>query len=243
MTLTLFHVIKDVLVRCSLPIANYIGQAYDGAAKMSGVHNGLQALMKEKTNHCIRVHCFAHSFNLCVQEVARKCELLRNCIEFISQLVQLIKFSPKRLNLFESTRKEITFASDGESQLSCPALSTLCPTRWTVRHSAIGSIIKNYQALMTALKVVEQGHDDHAAKAQDLLTKIDSFDVFFSLKLAYRIFSAAEQFSINFQAKDTTVSEGIKRCSSSEIAIHINEERRIVFYFLPGYSDILKWFD
>ena len=207
---TLFHVIKDVLLRCSLPIANCIGQAYDGAANTSGVHNGVQTLIKKETNHCLYVHCFAHSLNLCVQEVAKKCALIRNCMEFISQLVKLIKLSPKRLNLFEATRKEITFASDDESQLSYPALRTLCPTRWTVRHSAIDSIIKNYHILMTALEVVEQDHDDHAAKAEGLLTKMESFEVFFSLKLAYRIFSAAEQFSINLQAKDTTFSERIE---------------------------------
>ena len=166
--LTLFHVIKDVLLRCSLPIANCIGQVYDGAANMSGVHNSIQALMKKETNHCLYVHCFAHSLNLCVQEVAKKCALIRNCMEFISQLVKLIKLSPKRLNLFETTCKEITFASDDESQLSYPALRTLCPTRWTVLHSAIDSIIKNYQILMMALEVVEQGHNDHAAKAEGL---------------------------------------------------------------------------
>ena len=127
LALTLFHVIKDVLVRCSLPIAKCIGQAYDGAANMSGVHNGLQALMKKETNHCLYVHCFAHSLSLCVQEVAKKCELLRNGMEFISELVKLIKLSPKRLNLFETTRKEITFASECESQLSYPALRMRMP--------------------------------------------------------------------------------------------------------------------
>ena len=129
-------------------------------------------------------------------------------MEFISELVKLIKLSPKRLSFFETTRKEITFASD-ESQLSYPALRILCPTRWTVWHSAINSIIENYQALKSTLEVVEQGHDDHAAKAEGLLIKMETFELFFSLKLAYRIFSAAEQLSINLQAKDTTVSEGI----------------------------------
>ena len=36
---------------------------------------------------------------------------------------------------------------------------------------------------------------------------MESFETFFSLKLAYRVFSAAEQFSINLRAKYTTVSE------------------------------------
>ncbi len=34
--------------------------------------------------------------------IVRKSELLSNCIEFILQLVQLIKFSPKRLSLFQN---------------------------------------------------------------------------------------------------------------------------------------------
>ena len=42
------------------------------------------------------------------------------------------------------------------------------------------------------------------------MTQIETFDTFFSLKLAYLIFAAAEQFSINLQARDTTVTEGIK---------------------------------
>ena len=46
--LTLLGIIKDVLVRCSLPITDYVGQAYDGASNMSGVRNGVQALMKRQ---------------------------------------------------------------------------------------------------------------------------------------------------------------------------------------------------
>lgn len=100
--LTLFSVIKDVLLRCSLPLSNCIGQAYDGASCMSGVRNGVQALVRKEISHCLYVHCFAHSLNLCIQDVTKKCNLVRNTMDFIYQLVQLIKFSPKRLSLFDS---------------------------------------------------------------------------------------------------------------------------------------------
>ena len=43
---TFFSVIKDVLIRCSLPIVMCRGQAYDGAGNMSGIRNGVQALVK-----------------------------------------------------------------------------------------------------------------------------------------------------------------------------------------------------
>lgn len=206
--LTLFKVIKDVLIRCSLSISSCVGQAYDGAANMSGARNGVQALMKRECESCLYVHCFAHSLNLCVQEVTRKCDLLQNCMDFIYHLVQLIKFSPKRLNLFESVRKEIVLL-DSEESLT-PSLRPLCPTRWTVRHSAIDSILKNYHALMTTLQSIQLGHDEYAAKGRGLLAQMESFDTFFSLKLAYLIFSAVEQFSVNLQAKDTTIAEGVR---------------------------------
>ena len=97
---TLFSTIKDMLIRCSLPLSNCIGQSYDEAANMSGVRNGVQALLKKESDgHCMYVHCFAHSLNLCIKDVTQKCELLRNCMDYIFQLVQLTRFSPKRLFL------------------------------------------------------------------------------------------------------------------------------------------------
>ena len=208
-SVTLFSTIKDMLIRCFLPLSNCIVQSYDGAANMSGVRNGVLALLKkEADDHCLFVHCFAHSLHLCIKDVTQKCELLRNCMVVIFQPLQLIRFSPKRLNIFESVCKDIS-VSEGESGLS-PSLRPLCPTRWTVHHSTIASFLKNYKMLISTLEIARQGHDVYAAKGSGLLTKMESFETFFSLKLAYRVFSAAEQFSINLQAKDTTVSEGTR---------------------------------
>ena len=75
---TIFSVINDVLVRCSLSFSKCVGQAYDGASNMSGVRNGVQALVKKETGNCLYVHCFAHSLNLSVQEVTKKCDMLHN---------------------------------------------------------------------------------------------------------------------------------------------------------------------
>ena len=100
-SVTLFSTIKDMMIRCFLPLSNCIGPSYDGAANMSGVRNVVQALLKKKADgHCLHVHCFPHSLNLCIKDVTQKCELLRNCMDFIFQLVRLIRFLPKRLNLF-----------------------------------------------------------------------------------------------------------------------------------------------
>ena len=103
--------------------------------------------------------------------------------------------SPKRLTLFESLRREVTI-NMGELT---PRLRMLCPTRWTVRHSSIGSILKNYSIIQSALDEISKGHDDYAAKASGMVSKMDNFD----------IFSAAEQVSINIQVKDITIQEAV----------------------------------
>ena len=43
---TIFSVIKNLLIRCSLSINQCRGQAFDGASNMSGIRSGVQALIK-----------------------------------------------------------------------------------------------------------------------------------------------------------------------------------------------------
>ena len=43
---TIYSVIKDLLIRYSLPLSQCQGQAFDGASNMSGVRNGVQSLIK-----------------------------------------------------------------------------------------------------------------------------------------------------------------------------------------------------
>lgn len=102
------------------------------------------------------------------------CKLLRNTLDFIHDLVQLIKFSPKRLTLFENIKSDVTL-NTGQN---LPSLRNLCPTRWTVRHSAISSVLKNYKTLLTALDEIQEGHDEYAAKASGLLNRMEEFDTF-----------------------------------------------------------------
>jgi hypothetical protein len=122
-------------------------------------------------------------------------------MEFAYELIQLIQFSPKRLTLFNSIRSQA--ALDGG--VSTPSLRSLCPTRWTVRHSSLNSILLNYTTIIETLDEVRKGKDEYAAKANGLLMRMETFEILFGLKLAHLLFSASEQFSTNLQAKDTSI--------------------------------------
>ena len=227
---TIFSSIKDILIRCALPIAQCRGQAFDGASSMSGANNGVQALLKRENSKAFYVHCLAHNLNLCLKDVTNSCVLIRNVMDFIYSLVQLIRFSPKRLSLFDSIKKDITI-NTGETT---PSLRVVCPTRWTVRHSSINSILCNYKVLITALEEIQLGHDEYAAKASGLLTQMRSFEIYFALKLAYLVFSLAEQLSINLQSVDLTVQEALNgaRLLRSHLESLRSEEHFDHFYEL-----------
>ena len=93
---------------------------------------------------------------------------------------------------------------------STPLLRSICPTRWTVKNGSSDSVLKNYSNLITTLEEVQKGSDEYASKGSGLLSQMETFEIFFGLKLAYLIFSPSEQFSTNLQAKNTTVQEAMR---------------------------------
>ena len=125
---TLHAVVKDLLLRCNLPLLLCRGQAYDGASAMQGKRKGHATLIKNEVPAALPVHCLGHSLNLCLQDVARQVELLRDAMDVVREIVGLINFSPKCTHLFN----EKLLQSDGPR---C-GIKPLCPTRSTVRTEA-----------------------------------------------------------------------------------------------------------
>jgi len=48
----------------------------------------------------IPIHCCAHSLNLCLQDAGRKLVNLRDALETVKEINNLIIYSPKRSHLF-----------------------------------------------------------------------------------------------------------------------------------------------
>ena len=97
---TLFKVLKDLLIRCNLPLALCRRQAYDGAANMQGRKSGVDARVLEEEPAALPVHCLAHNLNLCLQDAAKQIVSLRDAIELCRDVYKLIELSPKRSFLF-----------------------------------------------------------------------------------------------------------------------------------------------
>ena len=121
--------INDILIRCELPMTSCRGQAYDGASNMSGIRHRVEAL--GKVRKALYVHYLVHSLNLCLQDITRKCTIIRDTLQTIKELVQLIKFSSKRFSLFETLKKDLV-VSGGEAVTS--NLRTLCLMSMQLNH-------------------------------------------------------------------------------------------------------------
>ena len=185
---TLTAVIKDVLIHCILPLDLCRDQAYDGAANMMGHLSGVAK--QDEQPAAIKVHCLAHSLNLCLQDTAEKCQLIRTALDNTMELCKLIRYSPKRTLLLQECKQELSIGGTG--------LRPLCPTRWTVRTGAINAVLKNYPTLLQALQTTaDTCYNDYGRRANSIFTQLHKFDTYFGLKLSHLIFSGTEQTSIN----------------------------------------------
>ncbi len=159
---TLSSTLKDVLIRCGLPLSNCRGQTYDGASNMSGHLSGVATRLMQEEPRAFYVHCVAHCLNLCLQDCAHKCPCIRDALALASDLASLIRASPKWLALFRYLKEQLSPGS--------PGLKPLCPTRWTVRTGALDSILKNYSVISEELEQIgEESHSESSRKALGLL--------------------------------------------------------------------------
>lgn len=107
---------------------------------MRGKFKGLQKLLLDIQPQAHYVHCTAHSLNLAVQDSLSCLSCMRDVMALAKDLINTVKESNKRINLFRNIRLE-----SGNDQAN---LRPLCPTRWTMRASSIQRILKNYEDLL-----------------------------------------------------------------------------------------------
>ena len=125
---------------------------------MSGHLQGVATRIKSEEPAALFVHCLAHRLNLCLQDSARICVLVRDTLVLVMEVVKLIQYSPNRSNLFDSLKLQTSPHTSG--------LRPLCPSMWTVRSSATAAILDNYGPLSaTPEEVSESGYDKYAVKA------------------------------------------------------------------------------
>lgn len=206
---TIVKVIQDSLLRFQLPLRDCRGQCYDGASVMAGNTNGVSARMSAVEPRAVFIHCFAHSLNLSLQESSRSLPLYRDMIDYVKDIVNLIRASPKRTGILMAIQQEDEVTSG--VMISRKQLRPLCPTRWTTRHESIQSLLDNYACVMeTLIEITDIDKSDAGTKAHGFATVMQTFGFYFSLKTASSVFGRAETLSKLLQSKKITVTAALK---------------------------------
>ncbi|XP_043262464.1 uncharacterized protein LOC122403172 [Colletes gigas] len=152
------------------------GQAYDGAAVMSGREGGLQAKMKEYVGdetfvpyiHCINhqnLQYFAHSHRRWDELLEASKNPSRNSNSFGIQLLKDLK-----KEIFESdadTEDGLSYDEAHKSRERVLHIKGLSTTRWAARIKAMEAFIQNFECIVDCL---EKEISRDAATGDDIMT-------------------------------------------------------------------------
>ena len=196
------HTIQDILLRLSLQLENCRGQCYDGASAMAGCRTGVATTLLHKEPRALYTHCYGHALNLAVQDSVKANSVLRDTLDTVQEMTKLIKKSPKREAIFHKVKDDIACES--------PGIRLLCPTRWTVRAAALGSISENYMLLRDTwcLAIKESRDSEMRARIGGVSKQMESFDFFFGIELGRMVLNMADNLSASLQGSTVSASEG-----------------------------------
>ena len=205
------------------------GQSNDGAANMAKSIKGVAKCIQNEQPLALFLHCLAHNLNLCLQNYCPQCLAVKNALNLTSGFTTIILASPKRLRIFKHLQEEFN--------VDVPGLKPLCPTRLTVRTSAINSILKNYDVICTELEQVSNESRDSATHASGYTALMEKFETLFGLCLSYLVFSATEEVSKVLQGHDLNAQDV---CRSVAQAISFLTRQRSDVAFSEFYQTTLS---
>ncbi len=143
-------------------------------ANMAGKYNGAQAIVRKIQPLAPYVHCAAHCVNLITQRSCTASIFIRNSLDWVNELGVLFGQSGKLKDIFKGIARSDT-------------IRPLCPTRWTVRTSAIRTVLNQYECIIKALAEMAVSESDAASKAQGLYETFQQGNVILGLVCALEI--------------------------------------------------------
>ena len=105
---TLVDMIKDILVRLNININKVRGQCYDGASAMRGHKSGVSTIISQIEPRALYTHCYGHSLNIAASDSLNKSKVMKEALQTTHEIVKLIKFSPRRDNIFRKIKEDMT---------------------------------------------------------------------------------------------------------------------------------------
>lgn len=221
--------IVQLLERHGLDYKNHlIGQAYDGAAVMSGKHSGVQARIKEKAKYAFYIHCSAHCLNLVlvdvvktVPEAAEFFALLQSLYVFTSSSYVHAKWLAVQKDMYGNTRE----------------LQSLSDTRWACRFVALRNIMDRLPAIKQVLQeLTQERRGEQSSEARGLLAQLD-LEFVVHLVTFRKLFGETKILSDMLQAPDLDLSTAVDLV---ETLVQTLKDFREDTYFEKLWQEVLN---
>lgn len=177
-------------------VAKLIGQTYDGAAVMRGVHNGVHVRVKEKYPHAHYVHCFAHQLNLILKNSAKD----KESAKFFKHLHAISNYFQR-----SSQKTDIFF------KIAHKRIPTSSPTRWNFNSRIILTVKMFYDELTQCFqKINETINDNSLINATFLLKAMESDKFKFWLSFYNDIYTHVDILFAQVQSTTLDLSKAQK---------------------------------
>ena len=151
---TLCAAVKEQLLERQIPLKCLKGLSTDGAAVMTGVKNGLGALLKEDVPQLIPVHCICHRLALSCVDTCKDLHKIKQIEIEVTQLWRIFDNSPKKLALFIKVQIEIKKLQidDNKQKKIARRLKKACQTRWLSFGNAVEAVVKDLPSVLQTLR-------------------------------------------------------------------------------------------
>ena len=113
------------------------GQGYDNGSNMSGIHNGVQAVVMRRDNEAaLYSPCACHSLNLCGSHAAQCCSEVITFFGMVQKLYDFFSASPQRWEILQEK------------------LTRYARTRWLERVTAVRPVAAHSDLILKSIEAV-----------------------------------------------------------------------------------------
>ena len=219
----IYECLKKALKDDGIDITRCIGFGSDGAAVMVGKENGVAALVKSESPHCISIHCLAHRLNLASSQASKDIEYLKEVEKVLADLFKY--FGGSKSGNRKCQLEEFQKILD-DPQLKIKECHEI---RWLAFMEAVNNVLKCWLSLREIFRTYKD------KKAVEFYTYFRQYKFLAVLHILMDVLPSVSQFSLLLQAKDLDISSVIPGLVSLET--DVKKARRGDTYYQKKFID------
>ncbi|XP_042303461.1 52 kDa repressor of the inhibitor of the protein kinase-like [Sceloporus undulatus] len=182
-----------------------IGQGYNGASTMSGIHKGVQARIQEKYPKAMYTHCSSHHLNLVLSDTL-SVPIINNGLGVLKEVTQFFRHNAQAGNHLKQNIKQFC----PESKKS--RLLKLCETRFIERQDSLNSFVELIPAILPTLNELAESNRSFSTTASTLLSSMEKGSFIVSVLVCEYIFNLTLPLSAYLQDPQRDLTAAVRFC-------------------------------